>query len=577
MDWWQIILRIMGLLGALGLFLFGMKTMSEALQRMAGKRVRNVMSRLTASRLKGILSGLLITGVAQSSSAITVMIVTFVNAGLISLTRSVPLIMGANIGTTVTSWLVALFGFTLSIQQLYLPLIGVSLILLLSAKTWYKVWGEFLIGLGILFIGLQFLRESVPDFNQYPETLAFLSNYTNLGYLSVILFTLIGMLITMIIQSSSATITLFLVLCYNGSVSFELATAMVLGANIGTTLTANLAAIVTNHTAKRAARIHFLFNLTGALWFLILFRPLIHLIDLIVIRSTGHSLLKYDPSELIEIQSIMPLVLSGFHTFFNCINTLVQVNFIPLLEKLSGYLVIKKEDKKESFSLRYLSTGLSSTSEIAIVQVKMALARYGQQIVHMSNYIPELLLEKEDTRYSDLLKKISVAEDKTDQMETEITDYLTMLAEAEVSLATSRKIKGMLTIAGEMEQMGDDCFTMAQTIKTKNEQKVWFTQEMRDNLFTMFDLVRKSLTLMLDHLERESDSSGLEAAVELEDRIDTYCTTIRQQHLDEVSHHKYSYAAGSYYNELIMICESIGDHALNVSESLTGKIHKPKT
>jgi phosphate:Na+ symporter len=571
MDWWQIILRIMGLLGALGLFLFGMKTMSEALQRIAGKRVRNIMSRMTSKKFKGVLSGFLITGVAQSSSAITVMIVTFVNAGLISLTQSVPLIMGANIGTTVTAWMVSVFGFTLSIQQLYLPLIGVSLILLLSAKPWYKVWGEFLIGLGILFIGLQFLRESVPDFSQYPETLAFLSSYTKLGYLSVILFTLIGMIITMLIQSSSATITLFLVLCYNGSVSFELATAMVLGANIGTTVTANLAAIITNQTAKRAARIHFLFNLTGVLWFLILFRPLINLIDLIVIRSTGHSLLNYDSSELIEIQSIMPLVLSGFHTFFNFINTLVQVNFIPILEKLSGYLVLKKEDKKEAFSLRYLSTGLSSTSEIAIVQVKMALALYGRQIVHMFNYIPELLLEKEDTKYSDLLKKISAAEERTDQMETEITDYLTMLAEAEVSLGTSRKIKGMLTIAAEMEQMGDDCFTMAQTIKTKNDQKVWFTQEMRDNLFTMFDLVRKSLILMLDHLEREPDSSGLEAAAELEDQIDIYRTTIRQQHLDEVNHHKYSYAAGSYYNDLITICETIGDHALKVSESLMDK------
>jgi phosphate:Na+ symporter len=571
MDFWTIILRILGLVGALGLFLFGIKIMSEALQRIAGHRARKVLSQITSSRFRGVLSGFLVTGIAQSSSAITVMIVTFVNAGLITLTKSVPIIMGANIGTTVTAWLVAFFGFTFDIQQFYLPIIGISLVLFLWNNNRTKAWGEFLMGLGILFIGLLFLKDGVPNFNQYPETLAFLSNYTNLGFFSVILFVFIGMIFTMIIQSSSASIALFQVLCYNGSISFELVAAMVLGANIGTTVTANLAAIVTNRTAKRSARVHSLFNIIGVVWFLILFNPIIRLTDLIVTNMTGYSLVNYRLSELSEIQVILPITVAAFHSFFNLINTVIQVNFVPNLVKLSSYLVSRKVGEKEAFSLRYISTRFSSTSEISIVQARKELALYAKQINQMFGYIPELLMEKEDSKYEGLLLKISRAEEDTDKMETEIANYLTRLAEDEVSLETSRKIRNMLSIASELEHIGDGCYAMAQTIKMKNEQKAWFTQEMRDNLFFMFNLIKKTLTLMTDHLENDPDRQSMQEMLSLKVQINEYRSRIHQEHLNEINEHKYSYTAGSYYNELISICKTVGEHATKVSESLIGK------
>lgn len=570
MEWWQIILRILSLLGALALFLFGMKTLSEALQRIAGGRARKVLSQLTSRRFNGLMSGFLVTGIAQSSSAITVMIVTFVNAGLISLTESAALIMGANVGTTITAWLVSLFGFAFHIQQFYLPIIGLSLILFMSIKPRRRSWGEFIFGIGLLFIGLELLKVNVPDLNQYPETLDFLANYTSMGYLSVILFILTGVIITIIIQSSSASITLFLVVCYNGSISFEHAAAMVMGANIGTTITANLAAIVTNQTAKRSARIHFLFNFIGTLLFLALFNPLMQLTDHVISRFSGLSILQHESSELPQLQAILPIALSAFHSFFNLTNALIQINFLPLLVKLSGYLVMKREGKKETFTLQYISSRLSSTSEISIVQVRKELVIYGKKIQQMFHYIPELLMEKKDARYEKLLKKITKAKAKTNQMEAEISAYLTRLVEDEISVETSRRIRSMLMIAREMEQIGDRCYGMALSVKTKNEHKVWFTQEMRDNLFLLFELVQRSLALMLQNLEKEPKAINMQGILALEDQMDQCYSRIHHQHLSDIMENKYSYVAGTFYADMLSSSVAIGNHALKVSQLLTG-------
>ena len=340
MTSWGIIIKVLVLIGSLGFFLYGMKLMSESLQKVAGKKMKSILSAMTSNRIKGVFTGFLVTTVIQSSSATTVMLVSFVNAGLLTLLEATGVIMGANIGTTVTAWIISLLGFKVSLSALSLPLIGLSLPLFFSSNERRKTWGEFIVGFAILFLGLQALKEAVPDIKSNPEILAFLSNYIDFGYWSVFIFIIVGTILTVVIQSSSATMALTLVLCYNGLIPFHIAAAMVLGENIGTTITANIAAIIGNVNAKRAARSHLIFNLIGVIWMIIFFFPFLRWIDNIVEFRTGFSILDNSSAVGFEkTKEILPIALAVFHTIFNIINTSLLIGFAPFIVKMTKWMV----------------------------------------------------------------------------------------------------------------------------------------------------------------------------------------------------------------------------------------------
>ena len=361
----SVIGQILTLVGALGLFLFGMKLMSEALQKVAGNKMRSILAAMTSSRIKGIFTGFLVTTTIQSSSATTVMVVSFVNAGLLTLIGAVGVIMGANIGTTVTAWIISILGFKISLSFLSLPLIGISFPFFFSKNNLRKSWGEFMIGFAILFIGLQFLKDAVPEINSHPGMLNFLAQFTDLGFASILIFVIIGSMLTIIIQSSSATMALTLVMCYNGLIPFELAAAMVLGENIGTTVTANVAALVANVSAKRAARAHLIFNLFGVVWILLIFTPFLNGINWIVERNLNVSILNIDMAslEFANIKQILPIALSIFHTSFNILNAVLLIGFANLIAKIATRMVPAVDDEDEEFRLKYINTGLLSTAE----------------------------------------------------------------------------------------------------------------------------------------------------------------------------------------------------------------------
>ena len=381
--------KFLTLVGALGLFLFGMKLMSEALQRVAGGKMRQILAAMTNSRIKGVLTGILVTTTIQSSSATTVMVVSFVNAGLISLVASVGIIMGANIGTTVTAWIIATLGFKVSLSFLSLPLIGISFPLFFSKNSVRKSWGEFIIGFAILFIGLQFLKESVPGINGDSDALNFLSSFTDLGMVSTLIFVLVGTILTIIIQSSSATMALTLVMTYNGLIPFDLAAAMVLGENIGTTVTANLAALVANVSAKRTARAHLMFNIFGVTWVLLIFPYFLRLIDLFMEHKHGISILDTNISkeEFNEIKDLYPIGLALFHTTFNILNTIFLFGFAPFIAKVATRMVPDRGEDDEEFRLKFIDSSLFSTSEIGIVQAKKEIAIFGKRIEKMFGFV----------------------------------------------------------------------------------------------------------------------------------------------------------------------------------------------
>ncbi|MBN1820203.1 MAG: Na/Pi cotransporter family protein, partial [Prolixibacteraceae bacterium] len=373
------IIDLLKLLGSLGLFLYGMKLMSESLQRVAGSRMRNILAALTSNKFRGVFTGLLITSVIQSSSATTVMLVSFVNAGLLTLGESIGVIMGANIGTTITAWLISVLGFKVNISFLVLPLIGISLPLLFSKNNRKNNWGSVIIGFAIIFIGLDFLKSSAPDIHNNPEMLEFFTRYSDFGFGSVLIFLFIGTCLTMIIQSSSAVMALTLVMCFNGWIPFEMAAAMVLGENIGTTITANLAALVANTSAKRAAMAHLMFNVIGVFFVLIFYYPFLHLVEFISLKAGLMSPFETASQTPQQTAEAIPVALSIFHTTFNVLNTSVQIWFVRIIEKIVVFIVRKKDDDEE-FRLRYINIGLLSTMELSIIQAKKEINNYAKHV-----------------------------------------------------------------------------------------------------------------------------------------------------------------------------------------------------
>lgn len=525
------LMQFLTLVGSLGLFLFGMKMLSESLQKVAGDRMRNILAAMTSNRVKGILTGLLVTMVVQSSSATTVMVVSFVNAGLLSLVQSIGVIMGANIGTTFTAWMITLLGFKFSISAIALPLIGIGFPLIFSKNSTRRSWGELAVGFSLLFLGLDFLKNSVPNISEQPEILSFLSGYTSLGFFSLILFVAIGTLLTVVIQSSSATMALTLVMCNNGWISFELAAAMVLGENIGTTITANIAAAVANVSAKRAARAHLIFNIIGVFWMLAVFRPYTGFIGSFLVDMG-------DESPFMSPESV-PVALSIFHSSFNLINTLLLVWFTPIIVKVVTRLVPIKESEEEEFKLKHIEIGLLSTSELSLLQAKKEIVTYAKRTYRMYGFVRELFRETNEKNFHNLFERIEKYENISDRVEVEIATYLNKVSAHDLSDESSRRLQAMFKIISEIESISDSNYNLAKTLRRKRVANIWFNQEIRDNLNHMFDLVDEALNVMLDNLQVGYANINLGPAYEAEERINQFRNKLKDEHIKNVEENKY--------------------------------------
>ncbi len=554
-------LDFLSLVGSLGMFLYGMKMMSEALQKVAGNKMRSILSAMTSNRFLGILTGFLVTTVVQSSSATTVMVVSFVNAGLITLTESIGVIMGANIGTTVTGWLITLFGFKVKISAYALPLIGLGLPLIFSKSGNRRSWGEFVIGFALLFLGLEYLKDSVPDINQNPEILSFLSKYTDNGFFTTLLFLFIGSLLTVVIQSSSATMALTFVMCSQGWIEFGQAAAMVLGENIGTTITANIAASVANLSAKRTARVHFIFNIVGVFWMLLIFNRFTGWIDGWITQHGGIS-----PS---ESPAAIPAALALFHTSFNVVNVLLFVWFTPLIKKLAVWMVPQHDkDFEEEFRLKYITTGMLSTSELSILQAKKEIQFFAKHTTKMFGFFRRLIDEEKDGKFNKLYSKIQKYEGISDNVEVEITNYLSQISQYKLSEMGRRRIRSMLKLSGDLESVADSNYNLARTVNRMREKNIELNQEAKDKLELMFNLVEEALSIMRENLQKDELVVSLSRAASIEDQINNYRNQLRSEHMDNLANNVYSYEAGIIFNDLFSECEKLADYVINVSEAL---------
>ncbi len=553
------IIDFLKLIGSLGVFLYGMKLMSEALQKVAGDKMRNILAAMTSRRFLGVFTGLLITAVIQSSSATSVMVVSFVNAGLLNLTQSAGVILGANIGTTVTAWIISIFGFKVNISALSLPLIGIGFPLIFSKNTLRTAWGELIIGFALLFLGLEYLKSSVPNIQEHQDILGFLSGFSGSGLPSTLLFLFIGTILTIAIQSSSATIALTLVMCNSGWISFDLAAAMILGENIGTTVTANIAAAVVNKTAKQTARIHFLANVFGVLWMLAIFKPYLGTIDRLMVAWGGGS-------PFSNVGSI-PIALSIFHSSFNILNVSILIWLIPFLTKISKHLVRHDSDEEE-FHLKYINIGMISTSELGLLQAKKEIELYGQRVQKMFDRFKKFFPDQKENKFEKTWRKIEEYENANDQTEVEIAKYLTKLSESELSRLSSNRVQSMFTIISEIESVSDCIYNLSKTMIRKRKKRITFSENLTENLLHMFSLIDTAFVIMNRNLETEVKEVDKIAADEIEESINQWRNTLRKQHLKSVEKNEYSYLTGIIYNDLFSECEKLGDYIINVTEAI---------
>ncbi|MBQ4519677.1 MAG: Na/Pi cotransporter family protein [Bacteroidaceae bacterium] len=547
------------LLGSLALFLYGMKIMSEALQKFAGDRLRSILTAMTTNRVTGVLTGMLITMLIQSSSATTVMVVSFVNAGLLTLAQSIGVIMGANIGTTVTAWIISILGFKVSLADYALPLLALGAIPVLFAQNSNKKSiGEFIFGFSFLFMGLSMLQSNAPDLKHNPEMLAFLQNYTDMGFFSVILFVLIGTVLTMIVQASAATMAITLIMCANGWISFELGAALVLGENIGTTITANLAAITGNTQARRAAMAHLMFNVFGVIWVLIVFSPLTSGITWFVHNVLGST----------DTEVAVPLMLSAFHTTFNVCNVLLLIWFVKFIEKTVCFLIPTKQDEDEEFRLRFISGGMLSTAELSILQARKEINLFAQRTHKMFGMVRSLMTEKNDSDFNKTFSRIEKYESISDNMELEIANYLNQVSEGRLSSESKLQIRAMLREVTEIESIGDSCYNLARTFNRKHSGKEDFTLKQYERIGQMMSLTDQALEQMIRLLENPTHTD-VNQTFNIETEINNYRNQLKNQNILDVNNKEYGYQMGVHYMDIIGECEKLGDYVVNVVEAQT--------
>ena len=527
------------LLGSLALFLYGMKIMSEGLQKFAGDRLRKILTAMTTNRVTGVLTGVLITALIQSSSATTVMVVSFVNAGLLTLSQSIGVIMGANIGTTVTAWIISALGFKVDIAAMALPLLAVGVPLLFSGKSNRKSIGEFIFGFSFLFMGLSLLKTNAPDLSKNPEMLSFVQNYTDMGFGSVMLFVLIGTILTMIVQASAATMAITLIMCANGWISFELGAALVLGENIGTTITANLAALTANTQARRAALAHLVFNVFGVIWVLCLFKPF----------TMGVS-----------------FKLSAFHTTFNICNVLILIWFVKLIEK-TVCKIIPQREQDEEYRLRFITGGMLSTAELSILQARKEINLFAERTHRMFGMVRDLLHTTNENDFNKLFSRVEKYENISDSMEVEIANYLNQVSEGRLSSESKLQIRSMLREVTEIESIGDSCYNLARTINRKHRSEMDFTQKQYDHIEQMFKLTDDALSQMIALVEDEHHTIDVNKSFNIEHEINNYRNQLKNQNVLDVNNKEYDYQMGVHYMDIITECEKLGDYVVNVVEA----------
>ena len=537
------------LIGSLGLFLYGMKIMSEGLQKVAGDRLRSILTAMTTNRVTGVLTGVLITALIQSSSATTVMVVSFVNAGLLTLAESISVIMGANIGTTVTAWIISIFGFKVDMAAFALPLLAIALPLIFSGKSNRKSVGEFIFGFSFLFMGLSYLKANAPDLNANPEMLAFVQNYTDMGFFSILLFLFIGTILTMIVQASAATMAITLIMCANGWISLELGAALVLGENIGTTITANLAALTANTQAKRAALAHFVFNVFGVIWVLIIFHPFMQMVNWVVDTFFQSS----DPEVAISYK------LSAFHSIFNICNVCILIWGVKLIERTVCALIHPKEEDEEP-RLRFITGGMLSTAELSILQARKEIHLFAERTHRMFGMVQDLLHTEKDDDFNKVFSRIEKYENISDNMELEIANYLNQVSEGRLSSESKLQIRAMLREVTEIESIGDSCYNLARTINRKRQTNQDFTEKQYEHIHFMMKLTDDALAQMIVVVEKpEHQSIDINKSFNIENEINNYRNQLKNQNILDVNNKEYDYQMGVYYMDIIAECEKLGD------------------
>ena len=554
----ELIINIFSLLGSLALFLFGMKTMSEGLEKFAGDRLRSILAAMTKNRVMGVLTGILITALIQSSSATTVMVVSFVNAGLMTLAQSIGVIMGANIGTTVTAWIISAVGFKVNIAAFAIPMLAIGMPLIFSGNGHRKSIGEFIFGFSFLFMGLSFLQEAANAMNIGDMVAGMLSHVPQDSFFTILLFVVVGAVVTMIVQASAATmaITLMLFGMNIPGFGFEQAAALAMGQNIGTTITAFMASLTANTQARRAALAHMFFNVFGVVVFLIVFYPACHAVSWFVdnVMGGGNDLYK----------------LSAFHTAFNIINTLLLIGFVHQIEMLVCKLLpMKAQD--EDYRLKFISGGLLSTAELSIMEAQKEIHSFAERCQRMFGFVPELLQLKDEVEFNKLYARIEKYENITDSMEMEIASYLNKVSEGRLSDASKSQIQKMLRQITELESIGDSVYNLGRTLnRHRMHCQEDFTAEQMQHMMTMMQLVDGALAEMLKRIDLPTTKTGVKTSLNIEHEINNYRTQLKNQNLHDVNAGLYNYQLGVFYVDFISECEKLGDYVMNVVQAGKG-------
>ena len=569
------IFQIFTLLGALGMFLYGMNLMSSGLQKASGDKLRSFLSAMTSNPFKGVLTGLGITSVIQSSSATTVMVVSFVNAGLLTLAQAIGVIMGANIGTTVTAWLVSWLGFKADISVLAVPLMLFGFLFSNSKKNQRQNIGELIVGFCLLFLGLSFMKESVPDLNETPEVLDFVKTWSSYGFSSVLLFLVFGTVLTLVLQSSSATMAITLIMLSMGWIPFEMACAMVLGENIGTTITANIAASIGNTQAKRAAMSHTIFNVFGVLWALILYKPFLSLVGLIIATVFG---LPNPSAEVFAVsgpnsaEGVAALYgLSMLHTLFNTINTFLLIWFIKYIEKAVVFIIrAPKDQENEVFRLKYISAGPLATPELALEQAFNEIMHFAQISKKGLAYVRAAVAERNSDKFEELCNKLVKYEEISDRIEYEIATFLNGVSAGDISEDTSKQIKAMYKIIKELESLGDSGEVISRILSRRNVHNKTFDDETIKKLQGMADAVDNAYDAMIDNLAAVHKGTLTEVsnAYNAEDRINNLRSNLRDAEIEEIENNKKNYQTSVYYIDIVNQLERMGDFIINISQDL---------
>ena len=569
------ILQIFTLLGALGMFLYGMNMMSSGLQKAAGDRLRGFLSSMTSNPFKRVLTGLGITAVIQSSSATTVMVVSFVNAGLLTLVQAIGVIMGANIGTTITAWMVAWLGFKADISILAVPLMLIGFILSISKKNQRRNIGELVVGFSLLFLGLSFMKESVPDLKQTPEVLEFVKTWSGFGFWSVLIFLGFGSVLTLVLQSSSATMAITLIMLSMGWIPFPMACAMVLGENIGTTITANIAASVGNPSAKRAALSHTIFNVFGVIWALILFKPFLSLVGWITSSIFGipnpaaDGFAVHDPAGPESTSALYGL--SMLHTLFNLINTLILIWFTGLIEKIVCKVIKEPANKEENkFRLKYIEAGPLATPELATEQAFNEIIHFAQISKNGLGNARAAINETDPDKFEELRGKLVKYEEISDRIEYEIATFLNAVSAEEISERTSHMIKAMYKIIGELESLGDSGESISRILSRRNIHNKTFDAETIKKLNAMVDLVDNTYDVMIQNLRLafEGKLEEISNAYAAEDRINNLRNNLRDEEIESIEGDRKNYQTSVYYMDIVSELETMGDFMINISQTL---------